>query len=195
MCSVPQSDTEGEGGSGRKRAPEPRYLIVGRVLRPHGVKGELRVQILTAYPERLAQHSLFYLRRAGARDPIEGRKVERQRRNKQALLLKLEGCDDRNAAEAMRGMLVQIPIEDAVPLDDGEHYLYQLVGLSVETEAGENLGEVVDVIETGANDVYVVRGPDGELLIPAVEDVVRELDVESGRLVVRLPPGLRDEGE
>jgi 16S rRNA processing protein RimM len=88
-------------------------------------------------------------------------------------------------------MLVQIPLDRAVPLENGEYYLYQVIGLGVETDKGEALGRVIDVIETGANDVFVVQGASGELLIPAIGDVVQHLDLEARRLVVRLIPGLR----
>ncbi len=178
------------GGSGRAQTPEPRYLSVGRVLRPHGVRGELRVEIITDYPERLTQHAYFYLAHPDSPDVTRRYPVEGLRFHTQVLLLKLDGCDDRNAADELRGMLVQIPVEEAVPLEEGEYYLFQLVGVRVETESGEWLGQVVDVIETGANDVYVVRGPQGEVLLPAIDDVILDLDLESKRMVVHLIPGL-----
>jgi len=109
------------------------------------------------------------------------------------MLLKLGGCDDRNAAEGLRGLLVQVPVDDAVPLEEGEYYHFQIVGLRVETDAGELLGRVVEVLETGANDVYVVRGPRGEVLLPAVESVVDVLDPAAGRMVVHLLPGMLEE--
>jgi 16S rRNA processing protein RimM len=87
-------------------------------------------------------------------------------------------------------MLVQIPVEEAVPLEKGEYYFFQLVGVRVETEGGEWLGQIVDVIETGANDVYVVHGPRGEVLLPAIDDVILDLDLESKQMVVHLIPGL-----
>jgi 16S rRNA processing protein RimM len=111
------------------------------------------------------------------------------------LLLKLEGCDDRNGADELRGMLVQIPTEEAEPLGEGEYYHFQLIGLAVETESGERLGQVVEVLETGANDVYVVRGIRGEVLLPAVDDVIRAIDLESKRMMVRLLPGMMSEGD
>lgn len=169
--------------------PEPRYLAVGRVLRPHGVRGELRVGILTDYPERLGQHTDFYLAQPDSPDVVQCYPVEKLRRSKKVLLLKLAGCDDRNAADELRGMLVQIPIEEAVPLEEGEYYYFQLVGVRVEMENGEWLGQVTEVLETGANDVYVVQGPRGEVLLPAVDDIVLELDLELKRMVVRLLPG------
>jgi 16S rRNA processing protein RimM len=160
------------------------------VLRPHGVRGELRVEIITDFPERLGQHDYFYLAHSDAPEDVERYPVEEMRPHKGALLLKLAGCDDRNEAELLRGMLVQIPFQDAVPLEDGEYYHFQIVGVRVETEDGEWLGQVEELLETGANDVYLVRGPRGEVLIPAIEDVVRELDIEAKRMVVRPLPGM-----
>jgi len=164
--------------------------VVGRVLRPHGIRGELRVEIFTDYPERLGQHACFYLASPDSPGAVQRYSVEKLRRHRGALLLKLGSCDDRNAADALRGRLVQIPIEAAVPLEEGEYYHFQLIGVRVETESGEWLGQVVEVLATGANDVYVVRGPWGEVLLPAVDDVVLELDLELRRMVVHLLPGM-----
>jgi 16S rRNA processing protein RimM len=157
------------------------------------VRGELRVEIITAFPELLEKHQSFIL--SSPRAPDEGTEyaVETLRFHAGILLLKLAGCDDRNAAELLRGMLVQVPAESAVPLESGEHYQFQIIGLAVETDAGQRLGKVVQVLETGANDVYVIRGPFGEILLPAVDEVVREVDPASGRMVVHLLPGLVDD--
>jgi 16S rRNA processing protein RimM len=170
--------------------PEPRYLAVGRVLRPHGIRGELRVDVMTDYPERLGQHVHLWLASPDHPQVVQRYTVEKTRWHRGVLLLKLGGCDDRNAAEQLRGMLVQIPIQEAVPLEEGEYYHFQLIGVQVETESGDLLGQVVQVLETGANDVYVVRGSRGEILVPAVDDLVIELDLESKRMVVCLLPGM-----
>ena len=77
-----------------------------------------------------------------------------------------------------------------MPLEEDEYYLYQIVGLAAWTEQGEYLGRVREVLNTGANDVYVIRGPKGDILLPAIDDVVREVDLETGRLAVVLPEGL-----
>lgn len=167
---------------------EPRFVVVGRVLRPHGVRGELRVEILTDYPERLPSHRVLYIGPEPTPYQVEGIRFHRG-----AALIKLAGCDDRNAAEELRGQWVQIPIEAAVPLEEGEYYHFQVVGVEVVTTEGEPLGRVAEVIETGANDVYVVHGPRGEVLIPAIEDVVRELDLEARRMIVEILPGLLEE--
>ncbi len=195
MTTVPQHDSGNGGGSGEARTPEPRFLAVGQVSRPHGVRGELRVQILTDYPERLGQHVYLYLASPDSPEAVRRYPVEKLRHHKEMLLLKLGGCDDRNAAEELRGQLVQIPLEEAVPLEEGEYYHFQLIGVRVETESGKVLGQVVEMLETGANDVYIVRGPRGEVLLPAVDDVVLELDLRAKRMVVRLPPGLLTEDQ
>lgn len=116
--------------------------------------------------------------------------LERSRLHKGHALLKLGGCDDRDAAEELRGQLVQIPIEEAMPLDEDEYYVYQIVGLDVWSTEGEHLGKVSEILFTGANDVYVVQREKGEILIPAVEDVVLEVDLAGGRLTVELMEGL-----
>ncbi len=190
MSVATQRDSGSEGGSGGAHLPEPRYLAVGRVSRPHGVRGELRVVLLTDYPGRLGQHAYFYLASPDSPEIVRRYPVEKLRRHKEVLLLKLGGCDDRNGAEELRGQLVQIPTEEAVPLEEGEYYDFQLIGVKVEAESGESLGQVVEVLKTGANDVYIVRGSWGEVLLPAVKDVVLKLDIEARQMVVNLLPGL-----
>lgn len=190
MSVATQRDSESEGGSGGAHLPEPRYLAVGRVSRPHGVRGELRVEVLTDYPGRLGQHAYFYLASPDSPEIVRRYPVEKLRRHKEVLLLKLGGCDDRNGAEELRGQLVQIPTEEAAPLEEGEYYDFQLIGVKVEAESGESLGQVVEVLKTGANDVYIVRGPWGEVLLPAVKDVVLRLDIEARQMMVNLLPGL-----
>ena len=192
MSTDKQIDSH-QQGSGAGRHPEPSYVVVGQVRRPHGIRGEVRVEILTDYPERLAQRDDVYLAHPKAPDDVERYPLESTRPHKGVLLVKLAGCDDRDAAEELRGMLVQIPLEEAVPLEEGEYYHFQLTGIDVETETGEWLGRVADVIATGAHDVYVVHGPRGEILLPAIEDVILELDMQTRKMVVHLLPGMLEE--
>ena len=105
--------------------------------------------------------------------------------------LKLAGVDSRQAGEALRGAQVSVPLREAVPLPDGCYYGCQVIGAEVVTTAGERLGAVSEILQTGSNDVYVAPTPDGELLIPAIPDVVRRFDVEAKVLHVELLPGLR----
>ena len=160
-------------------------------MRPHGVRGELFLQVLTDYPDRVGSLSAVFLA-----DDIEGTNaasytVTAARRHRKGLILRLEDVDDRDRADLLRDAWVLVALEDAVPLEEGEHYLFQLIGMRVVTTAGEALGVLEDVIETGANDVYVVRGgPRGEVLIPAVEHVVIEVDLKAQRMTVEPPRGL-----
>jgi 16S rRNA processing protein RimM len=182
-ASVEERD-RGSGAS--RRRPEPHYLAIGRVARPFGLHGELRVELLTEYPEQLGRLRTVYLGPQAQSWTVEG-----LRPHKDAALFKLSGCDDRTAAEALRGMLVQVAREDAVPLEEDEFYEHQIVGITVVEEDGALLGKVTEIISTGANDVYVVVGPDGELLLPAIESVILEIDLEADRMLVHVLEGLR----
>jgi len=106
------------------------------------------------------------------------------------VLLTLVGVDDRDAAEALRGQWIYVAIEDALPLGEGEYYHFQIVGLQVITAEGEALGRITEILPTGANDVYVIQGPRGEILVPALEGVILNVDLPNGRMIVRLPEGL-----
>ena len=161
------------------------YLAIGKIVRPWGVQGEVKVEVLTDWPERFGLLKYVHLGEQGKLYRLEWFRL-----HKGYALLKLAGCDDRNAAEALRGQLVQIPLEKGMPLDEGEYYVHQIEGLEVWTDEGESLGHVVEVLFTGSNEVYVVHGPRGEVLIPAIADVVLRVDLEEGRLIVHLMDGL-----
>ena len=170
----------------RSRQPEPRYLAVARVVRPHGVRGELRAAVLTDYPDRLASVEILYVG-----EKLRPHKVMGIRWHQEAALIRLEGYVDRTAAEMLRGSVLYVAVEDAVALDEDEYYEFQIEGLAIVTDEGEPLGEVVEVFTApGANDVLIVHGPLGELLIPVIEDVIVELNPDAGRIVVHPLPGL-----
>jgi 16S rRNA processing protein RimM len=157
----------------------------------HGLRGELTIKLLTDDPHRFGRLERVFI---GLEDtePVPW-SLEGYRLHKGRALLRLEGCDDRATAETLRGYLVQVPREEAIPLEEGEYFEHQILGLVVWTRAGERLGIVEEIIFTGANDVYVVRDSAldlREILIPAIEDVVLEVDLAAGRLVVDLPQGL-----
>jgi 16S rRNA processing protein RimM len=107
------------------------------------------------------------------------------------VLLKLENIDDRDAAAILRGAEVEVPTQEAVNLPRGQFYWHQVIGLRVEDATShEPLGEVTDIIETGANDVYIVRGPRGEILVPATKEVVKHIDPDAGRMLIQPLPGM-----
>lgn len=165
-------------------------MVVGRIVKPHGVRGELRVEVLTELPERLTWLEQLYLARDADEQEPERVEIRKVRLHKEQALLQLAGIDTREAAEALRSMLLLIPLEDALPLAEDEYYFYQLEGLDVYTDEGELLGVVQEVLETGANEVFVVAGARGELLLPNTLEVVQEIDLEAGRITVHILPGL-----
>lgn len=118
--------------------------------------------------------------------------VRSARPHQDVVLMTFEGVDDRNAAEALRDQWLYVPIADAVPLEEGEYYLFQLVGLAVYDENENNLGQLTEVIETGANNVFVVRGQYGEILLPDIPEVIHAIDFDKGMITVHLLPGLVD---
>ncbi len=172
----------------------PKYLLLGEVLRPHGVRGELRVRLLTAYPERIDKMTHVYLGSGSDDESPRTYDVEHMRMNTPYGLLKLRGIDDREQADALRSLFVMVDLEHAVPLEEGEFYLYQLIGLTVKQQDGSTLGQITDVLETGANDVYVVASPQyGEVLIPVTDETIVRTDISAGELIVNLPDGLLPE--
>ena len=159
-----------------------RAVCVGRVVGVHGLKGEIKVEALTDFPDRFEAGASLWLDGAPVR-------VELSRAQAKLFYLKLAGVDDRDAAEALRGHELLVP--EARSLDEPDlYYEHDLIGLRVEDESGAALGRLAEILRTGANDVYVVRGDRGELLLPALADVIREVDIGAGRMGVALAPGL-----
>ncbi len=170
---------------------KPSYLLLGEILRPHGVRGELRMRVLTDYPQRIAELETVYLADTTEPTTPKAYHVQGMRMNGDYVLLKLREIPDRTEAEWLRGLFVLVDMEHAIPLEEGEFYLYQLLGLNVQTDDGEALGKLVDVLETGANDVYVVNSPQyGEVLIPVIDQIIISTNIEAGLVVVHLPEGL-----
>jgi 16S rRNA processing protein RimM len=171
-------------------ADQPRFLLLGEILRPHGVHGELKIRVLTDYPERITELEAVYVSDNPDDENATSYRVEHVRPQNEYGLLKLRGIQTREQAEALRQLYVMVALEDAVPLEEGEFFVYQLIGLSVQTVEGEHLGTLADVLETGANAVYVVESPTyGEVLIPALADTIVQTDLDSQHMIVRLPDG------
>jgi 16S rRNA processing protein RimM len=144
------------------------------------------MKLMTAYPERLSQIGTLYVG-----PEYQPRLVKRMRRHSGGMILHFEGMADRDAAETLRGMFVHIHIDDAIPLEEGEYYLFQIEGIQVITDTGQVLGHLTDLIETGANDVYVITSPDGQqVLLPAIPEVIQKVDVVAGVMTVHLLEGL-----
>jgi 16S rRNA processing protein RimM len=167
--------------------------VVGRVVRPHGLRGEVVVEVLSDAPERFSPGA-----KLAAGDPdtpasLRDLQVEASRLHLGRMLLRLAGLADRDAVEPLRGLLLSIPFEDARGLAADEFWPHQLVGLKVVDPDGRERGVVVDVLPGAAHDLLQVRRPDGEsVLVPSVAALVT-VELEAGRLVVRPLAGLLED--
>ncbi|MEW6725700.1 MAG: ribosome maturation factor RimM [Bacillota bacterium] len=165
-------------------------IAIGKVVNTQGHRGAVRVLLLTDFPERFLELDSVILVQ-GERQTVMH--VEQASLHKAFAVLKFREIEDMNGAEAVKGAVLKLPREKLVPLPDGRYYIFDIVGLDVFTVDGNLLGKVKDVLQTGANDIYVVAGTDGkEVLIPALKQVVREIDLEGRRMQVDPPEGLLD---
>lgn len=156
-------------------------LAVGRIVAAHGVRGEVKMDIITDRPEEIPKLRRIYLNN----DPTP-RPIARARGTERQAILKINGVDTRDDAEALRGAIVRIRGNQFSPREDDSYYHYQLIGLSVFLEDGTPIGSLTEIIETGEVDVYVVRDESGrEELFPALKDIVLEIDPPANRVVVR----------
>jgi 16S rRNA processing protein RimM len=170
--------------------PSEVSFAVGRIVGAHGVQGEVKMEIHTHFPQRLTD-----LRRVYFNDDPTPHRVSGVRFHANQALLRFPDITDRDAAQALRGTIVRIAGSQAKPLEEGEFYHYQLIGLAVYDEAGTLLGTLSDILEAGEVDVYVVRNAQRrELLFPALRDVVLEIDPGANRVVVRPQEWEADEG-
>ena len=162
-----------------------KYLEVGKVTAPHGVMGEVRVQPWADSPQFLCGFSTLYVDQTHW--PIQ---VERARVHKNMAILKFHGVTDVPSALAMRNAILYLDRDD-VKLPEGSFFLADIMGLEVrEEDTGKVLGRVDDILTLPANNVYVVRGGEREIMIPAVPQFVRQVDLENGFLLVHLIEGL-----
>ena len=164
-----------------RREPPEGELVVGVILGPWGIKGDLRVKLLSEVAGRFEPDSVLLLDGKPAR-------IVRTSPHKDGLRIHLDIVRDRNDAELCKGFYLTIEDDEAAPLPKGTYYHHDIVGLDVRDEAGESLGKVTEILETGANDVYVVQSGRGkELLLPAVKEVVLHVDLDAGTMTVRPP--------
>ena len=167
---------------------EDREIIVGKITAPFGIRGEVKLTTLTDFPDRFDVGRDVTLR-IGEREQKRFR-VEKNRPYKGGLVLKLQGVNTRNDAEELRGVEAVIREEELAELGENEYYAFDIIGLNVVTDDGRELGEVTEILQGGANDVYVTSGG---ICIPALKDVVAQIDIPSGTITVHPVPGLLPE--
>ncbi|HEX6939983.1 MAG TPA: ribosome maturation factor RimM [Longimicrobiales bacterium] len=190
----PRAARRGSTG-GRAPAGEPEYLVVGHVAKLHGTRGEVFVWPLTDEVEDVYApgREVWLGNEEGELEPgSPALVVERHRPFKRGLLVKFEGYDDRTSVEPLARRYLLAPIESLRPLEEGEVYYHQLLGCEVVTRDGEVVGRVREVYDTEPADLLEVKGGGRSYLIPFVERIVEEVDVDAGRIVINPPPGLLD---
>jgi|YelNatPaOPRAMG01_1025707.scaffolds.fasta_scaffold00089_29 16S rRNA processing protein RimM len=168
----------------------PKWVSIGYVVRPHGVRGEMKVIGVDEGVARFCQATRVLLESQGGRRQEYG--VERFRARGRIILLKLKGVGSREEAESWRSSEVSIPIEEVPPLEPGSYYAFQLVGLEVRTSSGERLGTLTEILELPASDVWVVREGEKEILVPAVAEIIEDVDIEGGTIRVKALEGLTE---
>lgn len=176
--------------AGSPKLGEPAFVVIGKLLRPHGLHGELLMQVLTDYPERIKPGQEVYIG-----DEHQVMHIRHCRGHHTGLLIAFEGCNDPESAGTHRNRMVSVEASSIPELPEGEYYHHQMIGLQVFLENGEPLGTVTGILETGANDVCVVRRENGqEMLIPMIEAVIVKIQLASSEMIVRLMPGLLPDG-
>lgn len=162
---------------------EPEFLLAGKLLKPHGLKGELWLKIITDFPEVFFSESHVFV-------GSDFRQIEIQsiRQAGEKLIITFTGLEDVNGVRPLVNLDVFFSISQMPQLPEGEYYLHQLIGLTAVNLIGEKIGKVTDVLQTGANDIYVIAIEEGgrvkEVLFPAIKSVVKEIDIRTGRMVV-----------
>ena len=165
---------------------EPAYVLIGRLQKSHGVRGEITLRVFSDFPERIRRGKTIYI---GA--DFQPCKITGTRWKNDLLLLKLEGFDSPESVRELVGKEIFSAVKDLPSLSEGRYYHHQLIGMRV-FEGEEDLGVLAAIMETGANEVYIIDQADGqELLIPSIPEVILKVDLEQKRLEVRLLEGLR----
>ncbi|MGY8800123.1 MAG: ribosome maturation factor RimM [Longimicrobiales bacterium] len=175
---------------------DPKFLVVGHVNKPHGTKGELFIGPLTDHPEGIFVPGVVF--RLGGKDDeqpdpdLPPLRIETVRPFQNGHLIVFAGVDDRNQADRLRNRYLFVPAEDVAPLAAGEVFFHDLIGMKVETVAGQELGEVAEIFELSPAHMLEVHGEKKEYMIPFTKEVVVEVDADASRLVVDPPDGLLD---
>lgn len=157
------------------------YLMIGKITKPQGVRGEVKARPCTCDVERFEGLETVYVEKDGGYAPL---RINVNRIGDDAVFMNVEGVSDRDAAEKLRGTKLYIDRAHAVALDEDSTFLCDLYGLRGAVSDGRDLGKLTDVMQPGGNDVYVFKGPLGEVLVPALKSVVLKVDLEQGEMLL-----------
>ena len=162
---------------------QPEFITIGKILATSGVKGKLKVDIMTDFPQRFAPSSQVYVKH----QPMT---IDSCIWRKGKAIIKLSVINSLEEAQKLKGQPIEIEHSQLMPLPAGEYYHFQIVGLEAWTTQGEQLGNITEILPAESNDIYVVNGNRGEILIPAIEDIVKSVDLDQGRMVIEPIEGL-----
>ena len=161
------------------------HVVVGVIIGAWGLRGDVKVEAHSDYPDRFTPGSSVYL-------DNERCDILRVHGHKVGYVVGLDGVPDRTSAELLRGKKLTVPASELPELDDDTFFYFDIIDMSVRTTSGDELGRVEEILSAGGNDVYVVRGAGKEMLIPAAREYVVGVDVERGIMTVSLPDGYLD---
>ena len=162
---------------------EPEFITIGEILGVWGIKGKVKVEVATDFPQRFTPSAMVYINR----QPMT---IDSAEWHRGKAIIKLGAIDSIESAEQLRGQLVEIHHSQVNPLPEGQYYHFQLIGLEVWTTQEELLGSVTEVLTGKSNDNHVARGAKGEVIIPAIDDVVKSIDLDRERITIEVIQGL-----
>jgi len=162
---------------------EPEFIAIGKILAPWNFQGQLKVAVHTDFPQRFAPSAKIYLNR-------QPTTIDSVVWHKGQALIKLSAIDSVEDAEKLRGVLIEVHHSQLYSLPEEQYYHFQLIGLEVRTTQGELVGNITEILTASSNDNYVVSGSEDEILIPAIEDVVKSIDLDEGCMIIEPIEGL-----
>ncbi len=165
-------------------------VTIGKAIKTFGVKGEMKIEPLTDFPERFRDLHRVYMVSPKGNEIICD--IQSVRHAGGAIYLLFAGYDTPEKARVLNGWFLKIPEADTVPLPDGSYYWFELMGMEVVSESGEKLGAIADILQTGSNDIYVLKNGRKEIYIPATKEVIRQVDKKARRMTIRVLEGLLD---
>ena len=165
------------------KTPEVEFITIGEIIGVWGASGKVKVAVATDFSQRFASSATVHINQ---RPMI----IESTEWHKGKAIIKLDAIDSVGHAEQLRGQRVEIHRSQVYPLPEGQYYHFQLVGLEIWTTTGELVGSITEVLTGKSNDSYVVGGAKGEVLIPAIDDVVKSIDLDTGRMTIEAIEGL-----
>ena len=185
MTTNPRRAHQQRTSNAQMKAPESEFIVVGNILGPWSDKGKLKVRTETDCPQRFTPRSQVYI----DRQPMT---IDSTEWHNGKLVIKLDAINSVEDAQKLQGQTVEIHHSQVIPLPEGEYYHFQLIGLEVRTSQGALLGNITEVLSGQSNDNYIVHGVKGEILVPAIEDVIKSIDLDNGLMTIEVIDGLLD---